>query len=270
MFQDKLRKTPILLIYMSINFVLIGVDVALAHSQNNFFRFEMIPLIYTPFAVAAILLKLLLPGKRWVNRILEMSLGFGVLIGVIGTLFHLAGNAISNSQPIYEVMIEGSPVAAPIAFAGIDIYTWVAVKPVTTRRDSWLLILVGLGFLASVLAAFLDHARLTFSPIYTLFPIISGLMATIGCFWLAFSQKSRSEVLVFLNVMALNMLIGLLGFVFHVLGDLAGTQTIIWARFLYRNPILGPLLFCDLAVLGGLSLLPELISHHKIRLLNRR
>lgn len=261
--QLQLRKTPILLAFMAINFALIGVDVLLAHSQNNFFRLEMIPLIFTPFAVIVTLLELFWPKSSWVHRLFQFTMGVGVLVGLAGTFFHFAGNATSSSQPIYELIIEGSPVAAPIAFAGIALYTLVAAKAEGARRNSQLLILVGLGFLASVLAAFLDHARLSFTPIYTLFPLISGLMATLACFWLAYSQRTKSEVIFFLSIMVLNLFIGLLGFVFHVLGDLAGTQTIVWSRFLYRNPLLGPLLFCDMAMLGGLSLLPDLIRISK-------
>jgi hypothetical protein len=52
-------------------------------------------------------------------------------------------------------------------------------------------------------------------------------------------------------------LVGLVGFAFHLQGDLAGAQQIVWARLLYRDPMLGPLLFCNLALLGGLSILPE-------------
>jgi hypothetical protein len=261
--QLQLRKTPALLAFMAINFALIGVDVLLAHSQNNFFRLEMIPLIFTPFAVIGTLLELFWSKNSWAHRLFQITMGIGVIVGLAGTYFHLAGNATSSSQPIYELMIEGSPVAAPIAFAGIALYTLIAAKSEGARRNSQLLILVGLGFLASVLAAFLDHARLSFTPIYTLFPLISGLMATIACFWLAYSQRTKSEVIFFLSIMVLNLFIGLLGFVFHVLGDLAGTQTIVWSRFLYRNPLLGPLLFCDMAMLGGLSLLPDLIRISK-------
>ncbi|SPF32480.1 hypothetical protein SBF1_1110046 [Candidatus Desulfosporosinus infrequens] len=51
------------------------------------------------------------------------------------------------------------------------------------------------------------------------------------------------ETNIYLFILALNLLVGLWGFGFHVLGDLAGTQSIIWARFLYSNPLLEPLLF---------------------------
>ena len=255
----QLRKTPILLAYLAINFALIGVDVALAHSENNFFRWEMIPLIYTPFAVAGVLLKLIWPDNRLASIYFKISMGIGIAIGLVGTFFHISVNSTSKTQPIYEIIIQGSPVAAPIAFAGIAMYTLIAAKE-DHNRDAKLLILVGLGFLASVLAAFLDHARLAFTPIYTIYPLVSGLMATFACFWLAYSKRTKHEIIFFLGIMLLNLLVGLLGFVFHILGDLHGTQSIVGARFLYRNPLLGPLLFCDIAVLGGLSIIPEQIS----------
>ena len=107
------------------------------------------------------------------------------------------------------------------------------------------------------MAAFLDHARLSFIPGYTLIPIVTGTMAALTCFYMAYSQPNRTETYICLSVLSLNLIVGLLGFGFHLLGDLAGTQTIVWARILYRNPLLGPLLFCNLAMLGGLSMLPE-------------
>ena len=250
-------KTPILLGVMGLNFLLTGVDVLMAHSQNNFFRWELIPLIFSPLAVFAILAQLIFHANTVVKRVFKTMMWLGVFVGVAGTSFHLAGNATSSQESLYRLLIEGSPVAAPIAFAGISSYALVSENNQGTARRSKLLILVGLGFLGAVVAAFLDHARLAFIPSYTLIPLVSGTLAVISCFYLAYSRANPTETYIFLSILALNMLAGILGFGFHVLGDLAGTQSIIWVRFLYRDPLLGPLLFCNLALLGGLSLLPE-------------
>jgi len=242
---------------MGLNFLLTGVDVLMAHSQNNFFRWELIPLIFIPLAVLAILAQLIFRANTVIKRVFQTVMWLGVLVGVAGTFFHLAGNATSSQESFYRLLIEGSPVAAPIAFAGISSYALVSERYQGTARRSKLLILVGLGFLGAVGAAFLDHARLAFIPSYTLIPLVSGTLAAISCFYIAYSQANQTETYIYLSILALNMLVGLLGFGFHVIGDLAGTQSIIWARFLYRDPLLGPLLFCNLALLGGLSLLPE-------------
>ncbi|HWQ42606.1 MAG TPA: hypothetical protein VN456_11305 [Desulfosporosinus sp.] len=250
-------KTPILLSVMALNFLLTGVDVLMAHSQNNYFRWELIPLIYTPFAVLAILAQMVFQPKAIAKRTFQTVMWLGVIVGVMGTFLHLTGNATSSQQSLYSLLISGSPIAAPIAFAGIASYALASEHYRGTARRSKLLVLVGLGFLGAVIAAFLDHARLGFIPSYTLIPIVTGTLAAVTCFYMAYSQPNRRETYICLSVLTLNLLVGLLGFGFHLLGDLAGTQTIVWARILYRNPLLGPLLFCNLALLGGLSLLPE-------------
>ena len=181
----------------------------------------------------------------------------GVLVGVVGTFFHLAGNSTSGQVSFHRLLIEGSPVAAPIAFAGIAGYALLSERYRGSARRLSLLISVGIGFLAATTAAFLDHGRLDFTPGYTLIPIVSGTLAAVACFYVASCEADPAEIRIFLGILGLSTIVGVVGFVLHVLGDLAGTEEIVWARFMYRNPILGPLLFCDLALLGGLSILPE-------------
>ena len=250
-------KTPILLSVMALNFLLTGVDVLMAHSQNNFFRWELIPLIYTPLAVLAILAQIVFQPNVIVKRTFQTVMWLGVIVGVVGTFFHLAGNATSSQVSLFRLLIAGSPIAAPIAYAGISSYALASENYRGTDRRSKLLVLVGLGFLGAVLAAFLDHARLGFIPSYTLIPIVTGTLAAVACFYMAYSQPNERETYICLAILSLNILVGILGFGFHLLGDLAGTQSIVWARLMYRNPLLGPLLFCNLAFLGGLSLIPE-------------
>jgi len=250
-------KTPLLLGMMGINFLLTGVDVLISHSQNDFFRWELIPLIFTPLAVLAILAQLLIRSNAMVKRFFRVVMWLGIFVGVSGTFFHLAGNATASQESFYRLLIKGSPVAAPIAFAGISCYTLVSERYRGNTRRSKLLVLVGLGFLGAVVAAFLDHARLAFTPNYTLIPLVFGSLAAMACFYIAYTRANATETNLYLIILALNVLVGLLGFGFHLLGNLAGTQDIVWARIMYRNPLLGPLLFSNLAFLGGLSLLPE-------------
>lgn len=250
-------KTPILLSFMGLNFLLTGVDVLIAHSQNDFFRWEVIPLIFSPLAVLAVLAQLVFQHNAVVKRTFQTVMWVGVAVGVVGTLFHLEGNATAGYESLNRLLVTGSPVAAPIAFAGISCYALASAQYHGTTRCSKLLILVGLGFLGAVIAAFLDHARLGFMPSYTLIPLVSGTLATLACFYIAHGQTNPNETYICFSILALNLLIGLMGFGFHLFGDLAGTKTIVWTRIMYRDPLLGPLLFCNLALLGGLSLLPE-------------
>ena len=196
---------------MGFNFLLTGVDVLMAHSQNNFFRWELIPLIFSPLAVLAILARLIFRANTVVKRVFQTVMWLGVLVGVAGTFFHLTGNATSSPESLYRLLIEGSPVAAPIAFAGISSYALVSEHYRGTARRSKLLILVGLGFLGAVVAAFLDHARLGFIPSYTLIPLVSGTLAVMSCFYIAYSQANRMETYIYLSILALNLLVGIIG-----------------------------------------------------------
>jgi len=250
-------KTPILLGFMALNFLLTGVDVLIAHSENSFFRWEVIPVIFAPLAVLVILAQVISQHNVVVKRTFQTVMWLGVFVGIVGTLFHLTGNATSSQQSLNSLLVRGSPIAAPIAFAGISCYALASAHYHGTTRRSRLLVLVGLGFLGAVIAAFLDHARLGFVPSYTLIPIVSGTLATLACFYLAHGQANPHEIYICCSILALNLLIGVMGFGFHLLGDLAGTQTIVWAKIMYRNPLLGPLPFCNLALLGGLRLIPE-------------
>lgn len=215
-------KTPLLLAVMCFNFLFVGVDVLMAHSENHVFRWALIPVIFSPVAVLAILALLMFRESMAVRRAFTAVMWCGVGVGVAGTFFHLTGNATGGQESLHR-----------------------------------LLILAGPGFACAVVAAFLDHGRLGFMPVYTLIPLVSGTLAAGSCFYLARHRAARAETRIHLYLMALSVVVGLVGFGFHVAGDLVGTENIVWARLLYRNPVLGPLLFCDLALLGALSLLPE-------------
>ena len=250
-------KTAVLLGVICSNFLFIGVDVLMAHSQNNYFRWALIPVGYSVVAVLAVVTVITFQARTVVRRVFQIAMWLGVLVGVAGTFFHVHGNSMSGQVSFHRLLVEGSPVAAPIAFAGIAAFALVSEHYQEAGRRFRLLVLVGVGFMAAAVAAFLDHARLDFTPGYTMIPILSGTLAAISCFYIAAYKAEATETRIFLSILALSAFVGLAGFVFHVLGDLAGTQDVVWVRFLYRNPILGPLLFCDLALLAGLSILPE-------------
>ena len=143
-----------------------------------------------------------------------------------------SGNATSSQQSLNSLLVTGSPIAAPIAFAGISCYALASAHYVGTTRRSKLFVLVGLGFLGAVIAAFLDHARLGYASSYTLIPLVSGTLATLVCFYMA-RHVNRHQTYICFSILVLNLLVGLLGFGFHLLGDLAGTQGIVWARIMY-------------------------------------
>lgn len=253
-------KTTLLLGVLSFNFLFVGVDVLMAHSENGFFRWALIPLVFSPIAVLAVLAVSIFRTSTAVRRTFKAVMWCGVGVGLAGTLFHLTGNATGGQDTLHRLLVQGSPIAAPVAFAGIAVYALTTEHYAGADRRSRLLVLVGLGFLGAVAAAFLDHGRVSFIPTYTLIPLVSGTVAALSCFYLAHDRANPTDTQIHLYVMGLSVVVGLVGFGFHVAGDLAGTESIVWARLLYRNPVLGPLLFCDLALLGALSIMPESLN----------
>ena len=251
-------KSPVLLSVMAMNFLLTGIDVLVAHSQNHYFRWELIPLIYAPAAVLAVSARIVLKSSDITRHLFRAVMWLGVVVGFTGSFLHLAGNATSGPVSLRRLLVNGSPIAAPIAFAGIAAFALVSDQYRGTDRRSKLLILVGLGFLGAVLAAFFDHARVAFFPSYTLIPLVTGALATVACFYMVRPDRtSKAETYIFFGVLTLSIVVGFLGFVLHLAADLSGTQTIVLVRLLYRAPLLGPLLFSNLALLAGLSMLPE-------------
>ena len=86
-------KTLVLLSVMTIDFLLTGIDVLMAHSQNAYFRWELIPLIYSPAAVLAVLARMVFQSSDVVRRLFLAVMWLGVVVGVTGSFLHLMGNA---------------------------------------------------------------------------------------------------------------------------------------------------------------------------------
>ena len=192
----------------------------------------------------------------------------GLMVGFLGTAFHM--NAVLNplGHLSWAWLVFGSPILAPLAFSGISLLGLYAITeevkdspgvlviqglgtfhaPIT--RDKHFLWLVGLGFGASAITSIIDHAQYGYNP-YKLIAIVFGIFATSVVLTIALSDKwSKKDELVFFWTMIAAIVVGVMGFGFHLSGDLAGTGKISLERMLVFAPILAPLLYGDLGMLG--------------------
>ena len=81
--------------------------------------------------------------------------------------------------------------------------------------------------------------------------IIFGLFSTSVVLYLSVAREwTRGDGLVYFWTMITAVIIGVLGFGFHLSADLAGTGAISMERILAFAPVLAPLLFSDLGMLG--------------------
>ncbi len=183
---------------------------------------------------------------------------------------HFHANAVLNpgGHLTWSWVVFGSPILAPLAFAGISLLGLYGItKEVEDEsgmlevpglgtfkapisRDRHFLWLVGLGFGASAITSMIDHAQYGYN-FYKLIAIVFGVFATTVVITLAVSKNWRKgDELVYFWTMVAAIVVGLLGFGFHLSADLAGTGALSLERILAFAPIFAPLLFCDLGVLG--------------------
>ena len=272
-----MAKNRLLLVFVGINLMFTGIDVALAHSINDYVPvYEWIPIIYFPFgAVSCLLIALQSQPKKWAALTHIALMLIGIIVGVLGTAFH--GYAVLNPEGYltWAWIVFGSPILAPMAFAGISLLGLYAVTEETKNepgmlkvpglgifkapisRDRHFLWLVGLGFAASTITSIIDHAQYGYT-FYKMIPIIFGLFASSVVLYLAVSKEwTRGDENVYLWTMIIAVIVGVLGFGFHLTSDLAGTGVFSLERILAFAPVLAPLLFSDLGMLGLLVVAEE-------------
>lgn len=259
-------KTRIILFYLSINYLIVFLDVSIAHALNRFFPvYEWIPVVFSPLAAVSSILLLIKP-KTGITKSLHILMGVaGVIIGILGFGFHLQG-ASAGSSVSFSGLTSGNPVFAPLAFialGSISLLTTMDDHPSSrtnnlTNKTRWLLLATSFWFLATALVAYFDHARTGFSNLYTWFPFYMGIFAAIVLFLQSYSHREYGLSLLLAVTMVLSLIVGLLGFAFHLSADLAGRGTILWSRIFYQAPGLAPLLFSDLGIWGLLVFLDPL------------
>ncbi len=265
-----MERNRLLLLFVGINLMFTGLDVALAHSINDYVPvYEWIPIVFFPFgALICITIAFQSKPKKSLALIHILIMIIGIFVGIIGTSFH--ANAVLNPAGYltWSWIVFGSPILAPLAFSGISLLGLYAITEeiedqpgmlkvpglgtfkAPISRDRHFLWLVGLGFGASAITSIIDHAQYGYSA-YKMIAIIFGLFATTVVIWLAIAKEwTKGDELVYFWTMISSVIVGILGFGFHLSADLAGTGAISLERILAFAPVLAPLLYSDLGMLG--------------------
>ncbi len=253
-----LTPRQILLLFLAVSFAITAIDVAMAHSQNNFTpKYEWIPIFYSITAAAATFLYTVKPNYKQIICFYKLTMMSGIIMGLGGMFFHIFGNMNVRADSITDWLVFGSPVFAPIAFTGMSLYG-LALIDATGRQ---LMRLVALGFFVVGLTAGFDHAQTHFESVFTLFPLIAGFFGCIVT-WLTTNQINEHSNInkislpvanFYYAAMIMMIITGMTGFYLHLAADLENTVRFSWERLLYHAPVLAPLLFAQLGTLGILS-----------------
>jgi hypothetical protein len=279
-----LTRDQMMLLMAAVNEIFLGIDTYLAHSISGTIRsFEWIPIIFGPIAGGLLLVAGLIARRRrpLASAIATSVLGVSIVVGLLGSFFHLhralLPNALPREQVSIDLLVWAPPILGPLTFSltgllGISA-AWVespadsGVLLLSDRRKLALpysksqayFFLVGLGSLATVISSVLDHARTGFINPWLWLPTATGVFATVVASYLGMLEgRRRSDLMAFTAAMVLMVAVGIVGTVLHVLEDLTASGVFVPERFIRGAPFLAPLLFANMGSLGLFVLLgPE-------------
>lgn len=253
-----LRISPgwIVELFATSNLAFLAADVYLAHSINAFrSKAEWIPVVFSLAAPIALLAGIIAYQRR--SRLVSIAgfvIGYlSIIVGIAGLVFHL-GNAFFEQQTL-KSLVYTAPFAAPLAYVGIGLLIILnrMFDEYSEQWASWVVFLAMAGFIGNFAMSLADHAQNgLFSPLEWL-PVVA---ASYGASFLlvALSGRSRPFLVVCLWFQLIEILVGVAGFVLHLLANVSGPAVSLRDRMLYRAPVFAPLLFADLATLAALGL----------------
>lgn len=274
-----LSRDQLMLLMAAINEIFLSVDIYLAHNINGTLtRNEWIPIV---FGVSSGIVLLLAGLIAFRNRSLASLLATLVLLGSIivgglGIYFHLSRTLLLEGMesPVVDALVWAPPFLGPLFFALVGVLgisaAWVEDPPDSGRlllpagrkvqmpysKTRAYFLIVSLFVLAATISSVLDHARFNLENVWVWLPTIVGICGvTVALALGVIARPSRGDITVYAVVMMLLILVGVLGFALHVNTSLIPRGTIVVERFVRGSPLLAPLLFANVGLLGLLVLL---------------
>lgn len=114
------------------NFVLTLAD----HAQNGFFHpAEWIGVVASAYAVGALAAVAWRPGDRLARRVAAATMAAQVAVGLLGFGYHLAANTSGPMPTLWEAMIYGAPIFAPLLFANLAVLAGLGLWAAACDRE---------------------------------------------------------------------------------------------------------------------------------------
>jgi hypothetical protein len=246
-------------LFVAANLAVLAGDIVLAHSVNQFRNpAEYIPLY---FSAAAPILLLAVDLARWRSgfRAAWRDVGFlvgwlSVLTGLAGVLYHLRSSFFAEHT--LRSLTYAAPFAAPLAYTGLG-FLLLMNRMVATRTAEWarwVLLLATGGFFGNFVLCLTDHATNGFFLKTEWIPVISSAIATGFLIVPVAMQITRRYLDVCLAALALQAVVGILGFALHLRMNLYTPGSSLFEKSVYGAPPMAPLLFPNLVALALLGL----------------
>jgi hypothetical protein len=173
-----------------------------------------------------------------------------------------------------DALVWAPPFLGPVFFALVGVLgisaAWVEDPPDSGRlllpgkrtvqmpysKTRAYFLIVSLFILGTTISSVLDHARFNLENMWVWLPTIVGICGVaVAVAMGVIARPSRGDITVYAVVMVLLILIGLVGFALHVNTSLIPRGSIVVERFVRGSPLLAPLVFANVGLLGLLVLL---------------
>ena len=244
--------------FVLVNLAFLSVDIYLAHSVNQFRRWqEYIPLYFSLTAPVLLLAGLLSEwaGYRTAWRDLGYLVGWAaVCIGLVGVILHLDSRFFYDRT--IKSLVYAAPFAAPLAYTGLGLLLLMnrMVASDSPEWPRWVVLQTLGGFFGNFVFSLTDHAQNGFFRWEEWIPVASsafavGFLAAPLC-----TPVSRRYLWLCGGVMLVQGAVGLLGFYYHMAANLHGPSPRVWDNFIFGAPSLAPLLFPNLVLLAVMGL----------------
>ncbi|MBK8020861.1 MAG: hypothetical protein IPK19_05390 [Chloroflexi bacterium] len=274
-----ITRDQLMLLMAAINEIFLSVDILLAHSASGqITRNEWIPILFGGVAGILLLIAGLIAFQyRGAATLLANFVFLGsILVGLLGVYFHLSRTVLLESpgQEPVSALVWAPPLLGPLFFALVGILgisaAWIESPPDSGRlhllrartirmpysKTRAYFLIVSLFILAALISSVLDHARFNLESGWVWLPIIVSLFAMTASLTLGFIERpNRGDLALFAISMILLILVGLVGFVLHFNTSLIPRGIFVVERFLRGSPLLAPLLFANVGLLGLIILL---------------
>ncbi|MCB0037098.1 MAG: hypothetical protein KDE51_23870 [Anaerolineales bacterium] len=270
-----------MLLLAAVNEIFLGLDTYLAHVLNGtILTREWVPILFGPIAGVLLLVAglLALKNRPLASTIATLTFVASIVVGMLGAFFHVVRGGLPTAplgqRFTVELMIWAPPIFAPFAFALVGVigisaawvespadsgrlkmpFGWQLRLPYSkTQAYFWM---VAMGILISVVSSTLDHVRHTWETPLLWTPTVVGIFALIVTVLIGWIDRPhRGDLSTYLLAMILMLVTGLIGAYFHIQADLTSQSVIVPERFLRGAPLLGPLLYCNMGLLGLIVLL---------------
>ncbi|MCU0522202.1 MAG: hypothetical protein MUF84_16100 [Anaerolineae bacterium] len=261
-----LGRDEVYLLFIILNELLLGVETTLAHVSNGTLRpFEWVPILFGPLAGLGLIVAFVGRHKRWPSAaLLTIALLTGsIVVGLLGTYLHLASTvrpfAASGDRVTLALVVWGLPPLAPPSFALVGALGLVSRAPLDQDLKGRLyFFLSSLGVAIATVSSVFDHVRSGFTNPWLWIPTVVGTFGVVAALVVGFlHQRRRADLVTFTIAMGAQLVVGPLGSLLHLYHDLGVGNTIVVERLLRNAPILAPMVFANMGLMGLLALLGD-------------